>query len=251
MATDPRFAPGQAVNGKTICGAKNKKADPCGLSPAPGATRCGRHGGNSPQAKKAAERRVAEEQAKAELERGVRTLGLPIDIDPGKALLDEIHWTAGHVAWLREKVQELDAVKTLTRGTEDRTTWTKDGDSEFHEGSNESGNPNAHSLVWGQTEYRDKTGGEDAGQTVVEQAGINIWYQLYLKEREHLAKVCALALKAGIEERKVKLAESQGALVADVIRRILAALNLSPAQQAMVPEIVPQQLRLLAGGNAL
>lgn len=251
MSPDPRFAPGQEVSGRTICGAKNKKAEPCGLSPAEGATRCGRHGGNSPQAKKAAERRVAEAQAQKELERGVRTLGLPVDIDPGKALLDEIHWTAGHVAWLREKVQELDTVKTLTRGTEDRTTWTKDGDSEFHEGSDESGNPNAHSLVWGQTEYRDKTGGEDAGQTVVEQAGINIWYQLYFKERDHLAKICALALKAGIEERKVKLAESQGALVADVIRRILAALNLSPAQQALVPEIVPQQLRLLAEGNAL
>jgi hypothetical protein len=183
------------------------------------------------------------------METAVRTLGLPIDIDPGKALLDEIHWTAGHVAWLRDKVQELETVDRLTRGTDDKTTWTKDGDSEFHEGSDESGNPNAHSLVWGQTEYRDKAGGDDAGQTVVEQAGINIWYQLYLKEREHLAKVCALALRAGIEERKVKLAESQGLLVADVIRRILGALGLSPEQQRLVPEIVPRELRALASGN--
>ncbi|MFJ4261906.1 hypothetical protein ACIPYU_05615 [Paenarthrobacter nicotinovorans] len=61
-------------------------------------------------------------------------------------------------------------------------------------------------------------------------------------------KAAPFALKAGIEERKVKLAESQVAFVADAIRRILAALNLSPAQQALVPEIVPQQLRLLAGG---
>ncbi|MDI3195680.1 hypothetical protein QK290_14965 [Pseudarthrobacter sp. AL07] len=41
---------------------------------------------------------------------GVRsfTFGvLACDIDAGKALLDEIHWTAGHVAWLRDKVQEL------------------------------------------------------------------------------------------------------------------------------------------------
>ena len=251
MSSYQKYAPGQVKNGRTICGAKTKAETPCGLNPLEGGTRCKKHGGGSPQARRAAEKRLAEAQAQKELERGVRTLGLPIDIDPGKALLDEIHWTAGHVAWLREKVQELDEVGTLTRGTEDRTTWTKDGDSEFHEGSDESGNPNAHSLVWGQTEYRDKTGGEDAGQTVVEQAGINIWYQLYFKERDHLAKICALALKAGIEERKVKLAESQGALVADVIRRILAALNLSPAQQALVPEIVPQQLRLLAGGNAL
>ena len=164
-------------HGHQACGAKlrgKQAGKTCTLTPAEGAKRCWRHGGSSPQAKKAAERRVAEEKARVELERGVRTLGLPVDIDPGKALLDEIHWTAGHVQWLREKVQELDTVDTLTRGTEDRTTWNKDGDSEFHEGSNESGNPNAHSLVWGQTEYRDKTGGDDAGQTVVEQAGINI-----------------------------------------------------------------------------
>lgn len=249
MATDPRFAAGQVVNGKLICGAKNKKTDPCGLSPVPGATRCGRHGGKAPQVQAAAARRVAEADAKEQMVKAVRTLGLPIDIDPGKALLDEIHWTAGHVAWLRDKVQELETVGNLTRGTEDKVTWSKDGDEEFNAGSDESSNPNAHSLVWGQTEYRDKTGGDDAGQTVVEQAGINIWYQLYLKEREHLAKVCSLALRAGIEERKVKLAESQGLLVADVIRRILGALGLTPEQMLLVPEIVPRELRALASGT--
>lgn len=235
------------------CGAKlrgKNAGKTCELSPAEGAKRCWRHGGSSPQAKKAAERRVAEAAARETMAKAVRTLGLPIDVDPGKALLDEIHWTAGHVAWLRDKVQELTTVQTLTRGTEDRTVWTKDGDSEFVEGSDESSNPNAHSLVWGQTEYRDKTGGEDAGQTVVEQATINMWYQLYLKEREHLAKVCALALRAGIEERKVKLAESQGLLVADAIRRILGALALTPEQQQLVPVVVPRELRALATGNA-
>lgn len=237
---------------KPSCGAKlrgKQAGKTCANTPPEGATRCWRHGANSPQAKAAAARRVAEQEARDTMAKAVQTLGLPIDIDPGKALLDEIHWTAGHVAWLRDKVQELETVDRLTRGTDDKTTWTKDGDSEFHEGSDESGNPNAHALVWGQTEYRDKTGGDDAGQTVVEQAGINIWYQLYLKEREHLAKVCALALRAGIEERKVKLAESQGLLVADVIRRILGALGLTPEQQRLVPEIVPRELRALAAGT--
>ena len=233
----------------STCGARKRSGEPCGAPPIKGGSRCVRHGGKAPQVKAAAERRLAAAAAQKQMESAVRTLGLPIDVDPGKALLDEIHWTAGHVAWLRDKVQELTTVQTLTRGTEDRTIWNKDGDSEFHEGSDESGNPNAHSLVWGQTEYRDKTGGDDAGQTVVEQAGINIWYQLYLKEREHLAKVCSLALRAGIEERKVKLAESQGLLVADAIRRILGALGLTPEQQQLVPVIVPRELRALAGGN--
>jgi hypothetical protein len=51
---------------------------------------------------------VAEAEAQETMVKAVRTRGLPIDIDPGKALLDEIHWTAGHVAWLRDKVQELE-----------------------------------------------------------------------------------------------------------------------------------------------
>lgn len=215
MASDPKYAAGQVVDGKLICGAKNKKGEPCGLSPVPGATRCGRHGGKAPQVQKAAERRVAEAAARETMTKAVRTLGLPIDVDPGKALLDEIHWTAGHVAWLRDKVQELEAAD----------------------------------LVWGRTQTDTGIGPQGPVDTTTEKADPNIWYQLYLKEREHLAKVCALALRAGIEERKVKLAESQGLLVADAIRRILGALGLTPEQQSLVPVIVPRELRALAAGS--
>lgn len=229
-----------------ICGAKKKNLDPCGTSPAKGGKRCKRHGGASPQAKAAAARRLAEQEAQQIMEKAIVTLGIKDrDIDPAKALLEEISWTYAHVQWLRGKVQELTENQPLVRGTEDRYEFTDDGDTKFTEGSDESGNPNAHALVWGQTEYRDKTGGEDAGQTVVEQAGINIWYQLYMKEREHLTKVSALALRAGIEERKIKLAESQGELVAAVLQRILNALNLTPEQWATVPVIVPRELRAL------
>lgn len=212
-----------------------------------GGKRCKRHGGASPQAKAAAARRLAEQEAQEIMAKAITTLGLKgKDIDPATALLEEISWTYAHVQWLRAKVQELTENQPLVRGTEERYEFTDDGDTKFTAGNSESANPGAHGLVWGQTEYRDKTGGEDAGQTVVEQAGINIWYQLYMKEREHLAKVSSLALKAGIEERKIKLAESQGELVAAVLKRILNALDLSPAQWEQVPVIVPRELRALA-----
>lgn len=213
---DPQFAAGQVRDGRLICGAKNKKAEPCGLGPVPGASRCGRHGGKAPQVKAAAEKRVAEAAARETMTKAVRTLGLPIDVDPGKALLDEIHWTAGHVAWLRDKVQEQEAEQ----------------------------------LVWGRTQTDQGIGPQGPVDTTTEKAGPSVWYELYLKERDHLAKVCALALRAGIEERKVKLAESQGLLVADAIRRILGALGLTPEQQQLVPVIVPRELRALATGNA-
>jgi hypothetical protein len=197
------------------CGAKKRDGNPCGAAPIKGGKRCVRHGGRAPQVQAAAARRVAEAEAKEQMTKAVRTLGLPVDVDPGKALLDEIHWTAGHVAWLREKVQELEAEE----------------------------------LVWGKTQHDDGVGPQGVVDVTTEKAAPSVWYDLYLKEREHLAKVCALALRAGIEDRRVKLAENQGLLVADVIRSILNALGLTPEQQSLVPEIVPRELRALAAGS--
>lgn len=196
-------------------GTSKQTGNRCGLAPVRGGTVCRFHGGSAPAVKAAARRNVEEAAAREQMARAVTTLGLPVDVDPGKALLDEIHWTAGHVAWLRSKVQELQ-------------------DSE---------------LTWGRTQTDNGVGPQGPVDTVTEKAVPNTWYQLYMAEREHLAKVCSLALRAGIEERKVKLAESQGLLVADVIRRILGALGLTPAQQLLVPEIVPRELRALAAGD--
>jgi len=58
--------------------------------------------------------------------------------------------------------------------------------------------------------------------------------------------VTKAAIAAGIEERKVRIAEQQGALLADVIRRILGDLDLNAEQQARVPEVVPRHLRAVA-----
>lgn len=137
----------------------------------------------------------------------VQTYGLKIETTATEALLEEVKWTAGHVQWLREKVAELEE----------------------------------QALVWGRT--REKAGGDDWGRT--DEAKPNAFLVLYQTERTHLVKVCSEAIKAGIEERRVRLAEQQGALVADVIKRILDDLGLTPTQQAQVAEVVPRHLRLL------
>lgn len=197
------------------CGAHKRNGDPCGAAPMKGQRRCGRHGGKSPQAKKAAERRLAEQEAARNMGKAVRTLGITEkyqDVDPGKALLEEISVTYAHVQWLREKVAEL---------SEDR-------------------------IIWGRTQYEEGIGPEGPIDKTTMKAEPSVWYQLYLREREHLVKVTTAALKAGIEERKVRLAESQGELVARVIRGILEALNLTADQWHLVQTVVPQQLRALA-----
>ena len=140
----------------------------------------------------------------------VATLGLPREVDPATALLEEVCRTAGIVAWLEEKVRALD---------ED-------------------------ALAWGVTRVKD--GGDDRGTT--SEAKPNIWYSMLADERKHLVAVCTATLKAGVDERRVRLAEQQGDLLVMVIRGILDDLRLSGAQLKLVPTVVPRHLRAVAGG---
>jgi len=196
------------------CSSTKTNGEPCTKYAMNGATVCDTHGGKAPQVRAKAAERLVESHARSLVE----TYGRKIETTAVEALLDEVQWTAGHVAWLRDKVRELEDTELAAAGGE-------------------------HPLVWGTT--RRKTGGEDWGET--EEAAPNVWLRLYQTERTHLVKVCSEAIKAGIEERRVKLAEQQGALVAQVIRAILADLDLSKEQQARIPDVVPRHLRALAG----
>lgn len=175
----------------------------CGAWAIPGGTVCKWHGGNTPNAKKAAAQRLQEDQARTDAARfAART-----DIHPADALLELVHYQAGIVDYWRGRVEDV----------------------------------NDADLEWGVT--REKTGGDDAGTT--SEAAPHIAYRLLTEAQDKLAAYAAAALKAGVDERRVRLAEQQGALVAQVIRGVLAALNLTPEQEALVPRVVPEQLRLL------
>jgi hypothetical protein len=169
------------------------------------------HGGKAPQVRAEAARRGQQ----GALHAAAVTFGLPVNVTPTQALLDEVQWTAGHVAWLRERIQELEQAQ----------------------------------LTWGRTEYRE--GATDKGQEwkSVERAGANVLLDLYERERKHLVAVTTAALSAGIEERRVQLAEDQGRLVADVLRGALVALGHDP-HDPDVMRVVSTQLRALAGGAA-
>src|SRR6266702_1094833 len=64
-----------------------------------GIGRCRLHGGNTPSHQRAAQL----EQAR----RDVATYGLPREVAPDVALLEEVHRSAGHVAYLASRVAEL------------------------------------------------------------------------------------------------------------------------------------------------
>lgn len=181
-----------------------------------GAKTCLAHGSGSKKARAAAARRVEEEKAARQAQKAVEMLGIQRDISPSEALLEEVRWTAGHVDWLRDRVKELEREQ----------------------------------LVWGKT--KEKSGvldGDGYPTSEVTEASVpSVWYSLYEKERAHLVAVCSAALRAGVEERRVRLAEAQGEQVAAVIRAILDDLGLTVEQQQKVATVVPARLRLLAGG---
>ncbi len=65
-----------------------------------GTGRCKRHGGATKTHRKTAEKKAAE--------KAVETYGLPREIAPHDALLEEIHRTAGHVSWLELRVRIIE-----------------------------------------------------------------------------------------------------------------------------------------------
>ena len=210
------------------CKARKRDGTQCRAWPIKGAEVCRVHGGRAPQVKAAAARRLAAQAA----EQAVRTLGLAVDISPTEALLEEVRWTAGHVAWLRSRVQELAEEPTHRRVSFDGE------DEDLLETPGQRG-----ALTWGTTKV--KTGGDDAGTT--QEAKPSLWYELYARERAHLIRVCSEAIRAGVEERRVRLAEQQGDLLALAIRRILEAFGL--ADDPRVPEVVPGVLREIGAGR--
>jgi hypothetical protein len=85
------------------------------------------------------------------------------------------------------------------------------------------------------------------GDAVAVEEAVRGLAQLEAGERDRCARFAKLALDAGIAERQVRLAEAQGALVASAVQRILDALGLSAEQRALVPVVVPRELRAVAG----
>jgi hypothetical protein len=171
-----------------------------------GGTVCSVHGGSAPAVRAAAGRRVAEADAR----KAVATYGLAVDIDPSAALLQEIARTQGAVLWLADKVRELD--------------------------------PEA--LVWGITKTQHGHGQQGRIDVTEEAAEVSAWVRLWQTERSHLVKVCESALRAGVAERQVRLAEQQGELIAAVIRAVFddEELGLDSARRAIAGRLTHRHL---------
>ncbi|HEX7349600.1 hypothetical protein [Brachybacterium sp.] len=189
---------------------------PCGRWAIDGGSTCPMHGSSAPQVKAKAAQRVAEEKAAAKM----RLFAAPVDIDPANALLELVQWTAGEVRYWRAEVARIAEAE-------------------------------AEKLTWSQTSHEEgTTPGAEGGyfDKDVTEAVPHVAYRMLTDAQDRLAKYAAAALRAGVEERRVRLAEDQGAAVAGVIRKILERLDLLEWQAEMVSTIVPEELRALTAG---
>lgn len=138
-----------------------------------GAKRCGTHGSGTKLAKKAAAQKVRT----ARVAKAVATYGLPIEISPVDAFLEELARTNGHVQWLGNQIQDLD-----------------DGE-----------------IIWGAMEQTERSSGVDEQNFSEEKVGAiaHMWVTLYFRERQHLARLADTMIKNGLAEMQVMLQARQ------------------------------------------
>lgn len=209
--------------GNALCSAHRRGIDPpvrCGKNPMNGLHVCRFHGGASKSAKKAGTRVYREKKAKDLGERLAVTLGKPIDISPHELVLDQIRRSAGHMAWYLSRIQALGA-EELVRGIRGVQTTVREG--------------------------------FQAGEMTVTDAGpeINALVELYNRERKFGTDLAAKAISAGIEERYIRLAESQGNLLQGGLEWLVAQakadarIALDDAGSKALMEIIGEMLQRL------
>ncbi len=202
------------------CGAKTRAGGTCrnvaGYKTGhPGTGRCAFHAGATPTHERAATTQVARREC--------ARLGIPVEIDPGEALLGELWETAGNVAFYRQLVQQLPTHPEPNEYVQDE----ENGDGHWQRGK---------PGVYGSTYH---VSGIPTGE-----AKPHVLVQLYDNERKHLADVAGAALRAGVEDRRWRIAERDGEVLARAIRGILSDLGVGDRPEA--GKVVRRHLELAA-----
>jgi hypothetical protein len=131
---------------------------------------------------------------------------IPADMSPVDILVDELKRSAGFAFWIESKMAEWD-----------------------------------DELVDLQVENID-----DKGSMQIATNNRALWMDVWQKERAHLARVAKLCIDAGVDERRVQLAEQQSQMMFMLINEAFDMLRLSEEQKKQVPMIMPALIRRLA-----
>jgi hypothetical protein len=205
--------PGGEIDPKYCHAISRRSGTQCRRFPIKGAKVCRFHGGNAPQVRAGAARRIAIQNATLLVAR----LGGTINIDPLDALLEMVQEAAANVAAYRLAIQELG----------------------IHVGQDE--NREGQTGVAVASSYDDK-GGRDP-------AAPHILVNMYDAERDRLAKYSKMCIDAGVEERRVRLVEAQAQKLGAVVEAAVRALNPTPDDYRRAVQAAAQAMRQLAAGD--
>lgn len=160
--------------------------------------------------------------------------GVP-NIEPGYAVLASLH-----LSWLRLHLYaSLLEQQVGAEHDEPIGSWNGDlEDEDFGRGVGRQQSPAGTAGLVGHTFAADKQAGVFASAEAV-----RALVALEAQERDRVVRFAKTAHDMGIAEREVKLAESQGALLAAVVRGILGDLDLSAVQLERAPEVIQRHLR--------
>lgn len=170
-----------------LCTARAKTTGkPCGNPPMNGGTVCRMHGGRAPQVKAKAKQR----QAVAEAQKIISRLGGQVEQEPLEALLQLVGEAAANVHGYRSVIAglEIEVGADGSVAIPERDLYSKNGITNVP-------------------------------------ARVHILVKMYDEERDRLARYSKLCLDAGVEERRVKLAEVQGRGLAEVVRAAVDACS--------------------------
>ena len=156
-----------------------------------GQRRCRMHGGSSPVALRAAQRRIASVEAA----RQVESWGGRLDVNPAEAILELVQGKAAEVAYWNHRVAGLD---------EDERAGLLVAESTFGEGP------------------------QGPVDTVTRKVAPHVFVSLLHKAQDQLASFSAAALRAGVDDALVRLATVQASAVVEFARRAIEVARERP-----------------------
>jgi len=173
------------------CTAKARSTqERCKGQAVPGLNVCYQHGG----APKGSQEAAMARSTTATIEQFVAVYGEPrTNITAEEAMAEELARTAGHVAWLEERLRQ-----------QDPTTFIK--------------------SMW---MYKRQSGyvSPDEVDNFAWNAAGAVWIELYMKERAHLLRTAEVLIRSGFEERRVRLAEKMADQLGESVTWLLVQLG--------------------------
>lgn len=146
-------------------------------------------------------------------------MGVALDVEPHEALLQCVRLTAGEVVYCNQMIAELAPDEAVGHPLEivNREGYTSEEGQVSYE------------------ERREKV------------PMMNIWIRTRAAALERLAKFAKMALDAGVDERRVRLAEGFTGVLAPVLREFMEQLELTPEQQKKAPALLKVALEKIEG----